>query len=100
MAKGRAPKCRSFIIPTGTSYDTNTWAIATLYGRPAKFCQLTNKSSSDVSVQLNNDEDARFVLEGTTTQTFNWGDMLLDTVEFQNLLSGGTDAIVEVIVGI
>jgi len=100
MAKGRVPKVYSKTVTAGTTYAANTCDIAGDVAKSAKFCEITNfHDTQSLSVKLNGRADAIFTLEGNQTQVFNWGDLLIDKVQFDNSASGAATATVEVIVG-
>lgn len=100
MAKGRVPKVYSLTVVGGSTYAANECDILSDTGKSAKFCQLSNFSATqDLNVKLNGKSDAVFVLEAGTAQVFNWGDLIISKVAFDNSASGAADVSAQVIVG-
>lgn len=66
----------------------------------AVFTQIQNLSSTfNISCMMNGDSNATFNLDKNTTQVFNYGDMHLTSLTFDNSLSGATTVDIEIIIG-
>lgn len=99
--KGRTPKVYSKTILGGTTYTTTNNIIDILgdVDRAAKFVQLNNKSNADLLVKMNGQSDAIFTLENQSSQVFNYGDLLITKLQFDNSASGAGSVVVEIIIG-
>jgi len=67
----------------------------------ARFSQITNNGTVDLSCRLNGDSQATFDLPANTTQIFNSLDIVIKSIDFADHISGsGANCIVQVICGI
>jgi len=83
------------------SDDNMTLDIVDTYGAPAMFVQIQNTDSGSVQVILNGSATATFTLDGSSTQIFNAGDLVVTSIAFDNSASGaGAIDAVEVILSI
>jgi hypothetical protein len=91
------------IIGAGDTSDDDNMEldIVGTYGAPAVFVQIQNTDSASVQVILNGSADATFTLDGSSTQIFNSGDIVVTKIGFDNSASGaGAVDAVEVILSI
>lgn len=71
--------------------DTNSYAVA---------ATLVNQGSTGVTVRVNGSNSAVFDLAASGEQTFNIGEVNISTLEFVNIVSGGSDSDIQVILTI
>ena len=82
-------------IAGGSTVDDN---LITFPG-DAVYIQITNESDSqDLMLQLNNLTELMH-LRKNTTQIFNKGEMVLQSISFDNTPSGSDDVDIEVLIG-
>lgn len=93
------PNVYALTVADGSSFDDNVANIVGDYGAPAYFVQITNKmGGGDVRVKLNGLAGAVFDLLAGDTQVFNYGDLAVTKVQFDN--SSGTAANIQIIVSV
>lgn len=93
------PSVYALTVNDGSSFDDNVADIVGDYGAPAYFVQITNKiGGGDVRVKLNGLAGAVFDLLAGDTQVFNYGDLAVTKVQFDN--SSGTTANIQIIVSV
>ena len=97
IQKMTTPRTYSLMIAAKSSWADNTIAIKDDCGRSASFTQISNAGSGLVTVRLNQDDHACFVLEAGSVQVFNSGDLILDRIEF---LGSDMPTRVDVILGV
>lgn len=78
------PKVYDIVAAAGSDYSANTANIQGDTGGSAVFAQITNKSSDDVKVKLNNLSNAIIDLPAGNTQVFNAGDVSISVVQIKN----------------
>jgi hypothetical protein len=94
------PKVYSLTVDDGSDFVDNVCDIVGDTGSTANFVQInsTNSSGGDVRVKLNGMAGAIFDLKAGDTQVFNYGDLAVTKLAFDN--SSGTDAEIQVIVSV
>ena len=94
------PTVYDFSVTDGSSFNDNVADIITDYGTAANFVQInsTNPSGGDVRVKLNGLAGAIFDLKAGDTQVFNYGDLAVTKLQFDN--SSGSDQNIQVIVSV
>mgnify|MGYP003341165938 CR=1 FL=1 len=94
------PTVYDFSVTDGSTFNDNVADIITDYGVPANFVQInsTNSSGGDVRVKLNGLAGAIFDLKAGDTQVFNYGDLAVTKLQFDN--NSGSDQSVQVIVSV
>ena len=94
------PTVYDFTVTDGSAFNDNVADIITDYGVPANFVQInsTNSSGGDVRVKLNGLAGAIFDLKAGDTQVFNYGDLAVTKLQFDN--NSGSDQSVQVIVSV
>lgn len=94
------PKVYDFTVADGSAFSANVADIVGDTGAAANFVQInsTNPSGGDVRVKLNGMAGAIFDLKAGDTQVFNYGDLAVTKLEFDN--SSGTDATIQVITSV
>jgi len=93
------PTVYSFTVSDGSSFEDNVCDIIGEYGAAANFVQISNKvGGGDIRVKLNGLAGAIFDLLAGDTQLFNYGDLSVTKIEFDN--SSGSDADIQVIVSV
>lgn len=82
---------RNITSLTDAFTDANKIDFLTTYGAPAKYVQITNTdgSSRTLTVEINGDSDATFVLADTASQTFSSGDLAITQLRFKSNTNGG-----------
>ena len=83
--------------------DTNmTLDIVDTYGSPAMFVQIKNEDSSNpIKVKLNGSTNAVLTVAASTHQIFNYNDLVVTKLEFDNSASGTSEVdYVEVILSV
>lgn len=71
--------------------DTNSYAIA---------AEIVNQGSTAVQIRVNGSDNAVFDLAASSVKTFNIGEINVTSLEFLNIVSGGADSDVQVILTI
>ena len=69
-------------------------------GGYAVFAQVTNLGEYDVKVQLNGNADAIIDLPADHTQVFNYGDLAISSLAFDNTASGNEAVVIQILVSI
>lgn len=94
------PKVYDITVAAGTDFDDNVIDILGDTGGFAVFVQIANQGSTGVRVRLNGVADAVFDLAATETQVFNQGDLSISKIEFTNVVSGGADSDIQVLLAV
>lgn len=93
------PNVYALTVATGSTFDDNVCDIVSDFGSAANFIQITNKmGGGDVRVKLNGLTGAVFDLLAGDTQLFNYGDLSVTKIQFDN--SSGTNSDIQVIVSV
>jgi hypothetical protein len=93
------PNVYAFTATDGSGFDDNVADIVGDYGAPAYFVQITNKmGGGDIRVKLNGLAGAVFDLLAGDTQVFNYGDLAVTKIQFEN--SSGASADIQVLVSV
>lgn len=94
------PTVYSFTVSDGSAFGDNVADIVGDYGYPANFVQINsvNPSGGDVRVKLNGLAGAIFDLKAGDTQVFNYGDLAVTKLNFDN--SSGSDQDIQIIVSV
>lgn len=93
------PNVYAITVNTGSAFDDNICDIVGDFGSAANFVQITNKiGGGDVRVKLNGLTGAVFDLLAGDTQLFNYGDLSVTKIQFDN--SSGTNSDIQVIVSV
>lgn len=94
------PKVYDITVAAGTDFDDNVIDILGDTGGFAVFVQVANQGSTGVRVRLNGIADAVFDLAASETQVFNHGDLSISKLEFTNIVSGGADSDIQVLLSV
>lgn len=88
----------TYTLPGGSGFSTagNTFDIVGDNGGPAAWAIIT--STANTAVRINSLTTSDFVVEANTSQTFNRGDLLINTIQVAKSSSGS--ATVEIQVGV
>jgi hypothetical protein len=94
------PTVYSLSVNDGTAFAANEADIVGDYGYPANFVQInsTDASGGDIRVKLNGLAGAIFDLKAGDTQVFNYGDLAVTKLNFDN--DSGSDQTVQIIVSV
>jgi hypothetical protein len=94
------PSVYTISVNDGTAFAANEADIIGDYGSPANFVQInsTDASGGDIRVKLNGLAGAIFDLKAGDTQVFNYGDLAVTKLNFDN--DSGNDQSVQIIVSI
>lgn len=93
------PMVYNLTVNDGSAFDDNVADIVGDTGAAANFVQITNVTGGgDVRVKLNGMTGAIFDLAAGDTQVFNYGDLAVTKLNFDN--SSGTNATVQIIVSV
>ena len=93
------PKVYSLTVANGSTFDDNVCDIIGDTNSTANFVQISNPTGGgDVRVKLNGLTGAIFDLLAGDTQVFNYGDLAVTKLQFDN--DSGTDSDVQVIVSV
>lgn len=93
------PMVYDFTVNDGSAFAANEADIVGDTGSAANFVQITNVAGGgDIRVKLNGMTGAIFDLAAGDTQVFNYGDLAVTKLNFDN--SSGTNATVQVIVAV
>ncbi len=93
------PQVYTLTVLDGSAFAANVCDIIGDTGAAANFVQINNASGGgDVRVKLNGLGGAIFDLNAGDTQVFNYGDLAVTKLNFDN--SSGSDADIQVIVSI
>jgi hypothetical protein len=93
------PKVYSLTVSDGSAFEDNVCDIIGDTGSTSNFVQIANKTGGgDVRVKLNGLAGAIFDLYAGDTQVFNYGDLAVTKLNFDN--SSGTEAEIQVIVSV
>jgi hypothetical protein len=93
------PKVYTLTVLDGSAFAANVCDIIGDTGAAANFVQINNTAGGgDVRVKLNGLAGAIFDLNAGDTQVFNYGDLAVTKLNFDN--NSGSDADVQVIVSI
>ena len=93
------PQVYTLTVLDGSAFAANVCDIIGDTGAAANFVQINNASGGgDVRVKLNGLAGAIFDLNAGDTQVFNYGDLAVTKLNFDN--SSGSDADIQVIVSI
>jgi hypothetical protein len=93
------PKVYTLTVLDGSAFAANVCDIIGDTGAAANFVQINNAAGGgDVRVKLNGLAGAIFDLNAGDTQVFNYGDLAVTKLNFDN--NSGSDADVQVIVSI
>ena len=94
------PSVYTISVNDGTAFAANEADIVGDYGSPANFVQInsTDASGGDIRVKLNGLAGAIFDLKAGDTQVFNYGDLAVTKLNFDN--DSGDDQTVQIIVSI
>jgi hypothetical protein len=94
------PTVYSLSVNDGTAFAVNEANIVGDYGYPANFVQInsTDAGGGDIRVKLNGLAGAIFDLKAGDTQVFNYGDLAVTKLNFDN--NSGSDQTVQIIVSV
>jgi len=94
------PTVYSLSVNDGTAFAANEADIVGDYGYPANFVQInsTDTGGGDIRVKLNGLAGAIFDLKAGDTQVFNYGDLAVTKLNFDN--DSGNDQTVQIIVSV
>ncbi len=95
------PRVYDNTLSGGDTYADAEIDILGTLGGYAVFTQITNTSGSqDIKVKLNGDSNAIFDLAHGETQVFNFGELSVSSIAFDNSTSGASTATVQTIVSV
>jgi hypothetical protein len=94
------PKVYDMTVASGSDFEDNVVDILGDTGGYAVFVQIANQGSTAVRVRINGVADAVFDLAASETQVFNSGDLSVTKLEFINVVSGGSDSDVQVLLSV
>lgn len=94
------PKVYDLSVAAGSDFDDNVVDVLGDTGGYAVFVQIANQGSTAVRVRVNGVANAIFDLAASETQVFNSGDMAVTKLEFMNVVSGGADSDVQVLMSV
>lgn len=89
----------SIDVDAATTYEDNVVNILDDYGGPADMAQIS-VSGNAVTMRINGSDDALLPIAEDASETFNKGELLINTLEFDNSASGATNATVVVLVAV
>jgi hypothetical protein len=94
------PTVYDLSVNDGSAFAANEADIVGDYGYPANFVQINSidASGGDIRVKLNGLAGAIFDLKAGDTQVFNYGDLAVTKLNFDN--SSGDDQTVQIIVSV
>lgn len=94
------PKVYDLTVVAGSDFEDNVVDILGDTGGHAVFVQIANQGSTAVRVRINGVADAIFDLAASETQVFNSGDLAVTKLEFLNVVSGGSDSDIQVLLSV
>lgn len=94
------PKVYDITVAAGSDFEDNVVDILGDTGGFAVFVQIANQGSTAVRVRINGVADAIFDLGASETQVFNSGDLSVTKLEFLNVVSGGSDSDIQVLLSV
>lgn len=93
------PRVYTLNIDPGSVFEDNKINIFEDNSGVAKFVQINSfEGSGDIKVKINGSQNAIFDLISGSTQQFNYGDIIISKLEFQN--DGNTSATIQTILSV